>query len=133
MELTNLSKQELLGKCVELGFTKCKSKNKDELIELIYGKSKKKTKIEFIIKDDDNKNVSVPDLTETAQNIKYIDLCCGIGGFRLALNNFQKDHPNYRFVCVLSVQFLQYPIFIGVWKLQLLIVQRSKQIIVMDY
>jgi hypothetical protein len=28
MDLTKLSKPELLAKCEELGFTKCKSKNK---------------------------------------------------------------------------------------------------------
>ena len=35
MDLTKLSKSELLNKCNELGISKCKSKNKTELIELI--------------------------------------------------------------------------------------------------
>jgi hypothetical protein len=35
MDLTKLSKTELLEKCEELGIKKCKSKNKGELIELI--------------------------------------------------------------------------------------------------
>jgi hypothetical protein len=35
MELTKLSKTALLEKCEELGIKKCKSKNKDKLIELI--------------------------------------------------------------------------------------------------
>ena len=35
MELTKLSKTELLEKCEELGFKKCKSKNKGELIDLM--------------------------------------------------------------------------------------------------
>ena len=30
--------------------------------------------------------------------IKFIDLCCGLGGFRVALNNIN----NYKFKCVLS-------------------------------
>jgi DNA (cytosine-5)-methyltransferase 1 len=34
-------------------------------------------------------------------NIDYIDLCCGIGGFRIAINNFQKK-SNYNFNCVMS-------------------------------
>ena len=34
--------------------------------------------------------------------IKYIDLCCGIGGFRVALNNFEKLQSNFTFKCVLS-------------------------------
>lgn len=37
MDLTKLTKPELLIKCKELGITKCKSKNKEELIELING------------------------------------------------------------------------------------------------
>ena len=34
--------------------------------------------------------------------INYIDLCCGIGGFRIALENFQKQN-NIKFKCVLSL------------------------------
>jgi len=34
MDLTKLSKPELLAKCEELGITKCKSKNKGELHRL---------------------------------------------------------------------------------------------------
>jgi DNA adenine methylase len=55
MDLTNLSKLELLAKCEELGFTKCKYKNKGQLIELINNKNFKKTKpqIKIIIEEDD--------------------------------------------------------------------------------
>ena len=52
MELTKLSKTELLLKCEELGITKCKSKNKSELIDLINSKHQsknKKNQIEIII------------------------------------------------------------------------------------
>jgi hypothetical protein len=38
MDLTKLSKIELLSKCEELGITKCKSKNKGELIAIIQKK-----------------------------------------------------------------------------------------------
>jgi hypothetical protein len=38
MNLTSLSKLDLLSKCKELGFSKCKSKNKNELIMLINSK-----------------------------------------------------------------------------------------------
>ena len=40
--------------------------------------------------NDDNKNI-----------IKYIDLCCGIGGFRIALENYGNEN-NLNFQCVLS-------------------------------
>jgi DNA adenine methylase len=39
MELSKLSKKELLVECDKLGITKCKSKNKDELIKLIISKN----------------------------------------------------------------------------------------------
>ena len=41
MELSNLSKKELLIECDKLGITKCKSKNKDEIIKLINSKNDK--------------------------------------------------------------------------------------------
>ncbi len=34
--------------------------------------------------------------------INYIDLCCGIGGFRIALERFQDKNTNFKFNCVLS-------------------------------
>ena len=39
--------------------------------------------------------------------IKYIDLCCGIGGFRIGINNFQKEHPEVHFECVFSADIKQ--------------------------
>ncbi len=33
------------------------------------------------------------------RKLKYIDLCCGIGGFRVAINNL----VDIQFTCVLSV------------------------------
>jgi site-specific DNA-methyltransferase (adenine-specific) len=53
MDLTKLSKPELLAKCEELGITKCKSKNKNELIEVI---NSKKQPLEFNIEDDGDIN-----------------------------------------------------------------------------
>jgi DNA adenine methylase len=63
MDLTKLSKIDLLAKCEELGITKCKSKNKGELIDLIHFKTHPKKKIELIIEEDDieeqtNNNIS---------------------------------------------------------------------------
>lgn len=58
MDLNTLSKTELFKKCEDLGITKYKSKNKKELVELINYKTKtlKKTKIKFIIEDDDEES-----------------------------------------------------------------------------
>ena len=53
MDLTKLSKTELLVKCEENGIKKCKSKNKEELIEIINTHTQiPKKQIEFIIEDD---------------------------------------------------------------------------------
>lgn len=62
MDLTKISKAELLVRCDELGFTKCKSKNKEELIELIQSKTgiieiKTEANVE---KAEENKNVLRP-------------------------------------------------------------------------
>jgi DNA (cytosine-5)-methyltransferase 1 len=38
----------------------------------------------------------------TTETIRYIDLCSGIGGFRVAINRFQAANPHYKFNCVLS-------------------------------
>lgn len=55
MNINQLSKEELLEKCKELGILRCKSKNKSELIELINKKiNSKKISKKFIIEDDEN-------------------------------------------------------------------------------
>ena len=53
MDLIKLSKTELLEKCDELGITKCKSKNKGDLIEVINKTQTTpfKQNIDFIIED----------------------------------------------------------------------------------
>lgn len=35
-------------------------------------------------------------------NIKYIDLCCGIGGFRVGIMEYQSKQHKYQFECVYS-------------------------------
>ena len=56
MELIKLSKPELLTKCIELGFTKCKSKNKTQLIELINSKN---TQVKNVNIEEESKVVNV--------------------------------------------------------------------------
>ena len=53
MDLTNLSKPELLAKCQEIGILKCKSKNREALIELINNHKPKIQKKKLIIEDED--------------------------------------------------------------------------------
>ena len=81
MDLTKLSKPELLAKCEELGINKCKSKNKGELIELI---TQKQTitqtiplkKLEFIIEDKDDETDILIDATPINDNIKILNADC---------------------------------------------------------
>lgn len=40
-------------------------------------------------------------------NINYIDLCSGIGGFRVAIEDFQKENPDIKFKCVLTADIKQ--------------------------
>lgn len=35
--------------------------------------------------------------------IRYIDLCCGIGGFRIGIESFEKKYDKIKFKCVYSV------------------------------
>ena len=72
-DLTKLSKNELLTKCEELGFSKCKSKNKGELIDLINGKATetiyKKKHIENIVQETDENEIINTNLSISHDNI----------------------------------------------------------------
>jgi len=77
MDLTKLLRQELLVKCQDFGITKCKSKNKSELIELIA--SKQTTNIEESTSTLSNK---VP-----IYSLNVLDLFCGCGGMSKGLTD----------------------------------------------
>jgi DNA modification methylase len=75
MELTKLSKSELLIKCEELGITKCKSKNRGELIDLINVKTQPKKKVELIIEEDveDKKDEIINNNYYIGDNIVFLN------------------------------------------------------------
>ena len=91
MNTSKMSKLELLDKCKELGITKCSSKNKSQLIELINSKNKlqdvtiEQPKLvlsnELITQD----NTSMVDITNHTLNV--IDLFCGCGGMSKGLTD----------------------------------------------
>jgi len=69
MDLTNLTKEQLFTKCIDLGLTKFKSKNKTELIKLIHSNNCIiKPPIEFIIEEKDEEIV----VTTTKEQIEFI-------------------------------------------------------------
>ena len=91
MDLIKLTKVELLAKCLELGITRCSSKTKGQLIELIEAKVKVETKVEIEVKEKDEvkietkEEIEVKVEDETNIGIRFVDLFCGIGGFHQAL------------------------------------------------
>jgi DNA (cytosine-5)-methyltransferase 1 len=89
----NLTKAQLLEKCKELGITKCSSKTKPQLIELIHNKnvvineSEVIEVTEVISKSETEENVIISEpLISNNEELKFIDLFCGIGGFHQALS-----------------------------------------------
>jgi DNA (cytosine-5)-methyltransferase 1 len=97
-----IKKSELIKKCKEFGIKNYSSKNKSELIEMI-NQFESTLKNISIKKDEIIENTFIPLSNENIQNnINYIDLCCGIGGFRIAIENFEKNNTKYKFKCVLS-------------------------------
>lgn len=102
MDLTKLSKQELLEKCEEIGITKCKSKNKSKLIGLINKKqittqTNPLKKIEFIIDNEDNQ-LDNPIVESRPIEINYIDLFCGLGAFHTAFDFISNSRIKYNCV-----------------------------------
>lgn len=80
-----MSKMSLLEKCKELGITKCNSKNKTQLIELI--NSKNKTQLIELINSKYKITNNSDDVVSNINKLKMIDLFAGTGGFTLAFQS----------------------------------------------
>ena len=93
MDISKMNKLELFEKCKEIGITKCSSKNKGELIDLINAKtqSKKKEIIDDAILNEINKK------EDRSENIiKIVSLFAGCGGLDFGFHN----NPKYKHVLV---------------------------------
>ena len=79
---SKMSKLELLEKCKELGITKCSSKNKSQLIELINSKQKLKAEAETEPKSETDDKM---ENTTTTTPYSFIEVCAGGGGLSAGL------------------------------------------------
>jgi hypothetical protein len=83
MDISKLSKLELLEKCRELGITKSGSKNKSQLIELI-----DKNKVIEEIPQNTPPIIPITPITEVdTKTFNVIDLFCGCGGMSKGLTD----------------------------------------------
>lgn len=115
IDLKKLSKTELLKKCEEFGITKCKSKNKTILIDLIINCKKPKEETNY---------------PEIDSKYNFIEVCAGCGGLSSGLmkagfiplllndNNadccktLKRNHPDANIICG-AMNSLDYTRFIG--------------------
>jgi DNA (cytosine-5)-methyltransferase 1 len=84
-DINKMNKQQLIEKCKELNIKNYSSKKKDEIIKMIKDfeySSKKEDKENEVIVEDITLN---QDLSSNSNQLKFIDLFCGIGGFHCAL------------------------------------------------
>jgi DNA (cytosine-5)-methyltransferase 1 len=80
MDISKMSKLELLEKCKEFGITKCSSKNKSQLIELIHSKCI----LQDVIGEESIHLNTNNETTDKCSKLKMIDLFAGTGAFTLA-------------------------------------------------
>jgi len=73
MDLTKLTKTELLAKCEELGIKKCKSKNKEELINLLQNKLTEKENHEVSLEEEEEDEKTSIRTTIEVKNITGIE------------------------------------------------------------
>jgi DNA (cytosine-5)-methyltransferase 1 len=85
MDISKMSKLELLEKCKELGITKCSSKNKSQLIELINGKNKVVEEPNKLVEKISPQNTQIIEVDTKTLNV--IDLFCGCGGMSKGLTD----------------------------------------------
>lgn len=87
MDISKMSKLELLEKCKELGITKCSSKNKSQLIELINGKNKVVEVHKIILSNEEIVPQNTQIIAVDTKTLNVIDLFCGCGGMSKGLTD----------------------------------------------
>jgi len=87
IDISKMSKLELLEKCKELGITKCSSKNKSQLIELINGKNKVVEEPKIILSNEETLPQNTQIIEVETKTLNVIDLFCGCGGMSKGLTD----------------------------------------------
>ena len=87
MDISKMSKLELLEKCKELGITKCSSKNKSQLIELINSKNKVVEEPKIILSNEEIAPENTQIIEVDTKTLNVIDLFCGCGGMTKGLTD----------------------------------------------
>lgn len=114
MDLNCMSKTELLSKCEELGIKKVKSKNKNELIEIINKSIAPKKKIQLIIEESDEEteeqkdNLMINLVLESDTEISN-EICLPYEKQENYLANYLKSIKNkngsYKRVCISPLRY----------------------------
>ena len=87
MDISKMSKLELLEKCKELGITKCSSKNRSQLIELINGKNKNVEEPKINLSNEEIAPQNTQIIEVDTKTLNVIDLFCGCGGMSKGLTD----------------------------------------------
>ena len=129
MDITKMSKNDLLEKCKELGITMCSSKNKQQLIEVIALKQKIPECEEINTASLHSSLTSLTSLTPLTP-ATFIEVCAGCGGLSSGLINsgftpillndnnsdccktLKHNHQDANVVCA-SMDKIDYSQFIG--------------------
>jgi DNA (cytosine-5)-methyltransferase 1 len=121
IDISKMSKLELLEICKELGITKCSSKNKSQLIEIIHSKQKiSESELKLEVKINNiyqPQNIISNDTKLENKTYNFIEVCAGGGGLSAGLikagftpillndNNsdccktLKHNHPDANIVC----------------------------------
>jgi DNA adenine methylase len=110
MDLNCMSKTELLSKCEELGIKKVKSKNKNELIEIINKSIAPKKKFQLIIEESEEKSDnSMINLVLESDTEVTNEICLPYEKQEPYLENFLKSITNkngtYKRVCISPLRY----------------------------
>jgi DNA adenine methylase len=106
MDLSTLTKIDLLAECAKLNINKCKSKTKVELIELINIKNKQ-SNIEFIVEEnDDVENVVISSSTANTTIVVSSEVYeRDVGYLKEFLDSIRNKNGTYKRMCISPLRY----------------------------